>query len=131
MFADVAAAPVIVFAMARVSPARHAILQAVGARIEAVETGLGGIDMGAVLARLHALGYARVLVEGGGKLAASLIELGAVDRMEWFRAPIMLGAAGKPAIGDVGYDALSDAPLFKRIAVRELGPDLWESYERA
>lgn len=131
MFGDVAIAPVIVFGAPRVSPARHAILEAMGARIEAVETGLGGIDMSAVLERLAALGIGSVLVEGGGKIAASLIEAGVVDRIEWFRAPLVLGGDGRPAIADLTYDALADAPRFKRVALRELGPDVWESYERA
>jgi len=131
MFGDIAVAPVIVFGMARVSPSRHAILEAMGARIEAVETGVGGVDMTAVLERLSALGFGSVLAEGGGRLAASLIDAGAVDRIEWFRAPIVLGAAGRPALADLSYDALADAPRFKRVALRELGPDLWESYERA
>ena len=131
MFGDVAIAPVIVFGAPRVSPARHAILEAMGARIEAVETGLGGIDMSAVLERLAALGIGSVLVEGGGKIAASLIVAGVVDRIEWFRAPLILGGDGRPAIADLTYDALADAPRFKRVALRELGPDVWESYERA
>ena len=131
MFGDVAIAPVIVFGAPRVSPARHAILEAMGARIEAVETGLGGVDMSAVLERLAALGIGSMLVEGGGKIAASLIAAGAVDRIEWFRAPLILGGDGRPAIADLTYDALADAPRFKRVALRELGPDVWESYERA
>jgi diaminohydroxyphosphoribosylaminopyrimidine deaminase/5-amino-6-(5-phosphoribosylamino)uracil reductase len=131
MFADIATAPVIVFAMARVSPARHAILEAMGARIEAVETGAGGVDIGAVLERLGSLAVASVLVEGGGRIAASLIAAGAVDRIEWFRAPLALGEAGRPAIADLSYGALAEAPRFKRLALRELGPDVWESYERA
>ena len=131
MFGDVAIAPVIVFGAPRVSPARHAILEAMGARIEAVETGLGGIDMSAVLERLAALGIGSVLVEGGGKIAASLIAAGVVDWIEWFRAPLILGGDGRPAIADLTYDALADAPRFKRVALRELGPDVWESYERA
>ena len=130
MFGDVARAPVIVFGVPRVSPARHAILEAMGARIEAVETGLGGIDMSAVLERLAALGIGSVLVEGGGKIAASLIAADVVDRIEWFRAPLVLGGDGRPAIADLTYDALADAPRFKRVALRELGPDVWESYER-
>jgi len=130
MFGDVATAPVIVFGAPRVSPARHAILEAMGARIEAVETGLGGIDMSAVLERLAALGIGSVLVEGGGKIAASLIAADVVDRIEWFRAPLVLGGDGRPAIADLTYDALADAPRFKRVALRELGPDVWESYER-
>lgn len=131
MFGDVATAPVIVFGAPRVSPARYAILEAMGARIEAVETGLGGIDMSAVLERLAAIGIGSVLVEGGGKIAASLIAADVVDRIEWFRAPLVLGGDGRPAIADLSHEALADAPRFKRVALRELGPDVWESYERA
>lgn len=131
MFADIPTAPVIVFSVPRASPARHAIIEAMGARIEPVETGPGGVDMAAVLERLSGLGFGSVLVEGGGKIAASLIDIGAVDRIEWFRAPILLGGEGRPALADLSYDALADAPRFKRVALRELGPDLWESYERA
>jgi diaminohydroxyphosphoribosylaminopyrimidine deaminase / 5-amino-6-(5-phosphoribosylamino)uracil reductase len=131
MFADVGVAPVIVFGMPRVSPARYAILQAMGARIEAVDTGVGGVDVAAVLERLAALGFGSVLAEGGGKIAASLVAAGVVDRIEWFRAPLLLGGDGRPALADLSYDALADAPRFKRVALRELGPDVWESYERA
>lgn len=131
MFADIATAPVIVFCVPRASPARHAIIEAMGARIEPVETGPGGVDMAAVLERLSGLGFGSVLVEGGGRIAASLIDIGVVDRIEWFRAPIVLGGEGRPALADLSYDALADAPRFKRVALRELGPDLWESYERA
>jgi diaminohydroxyphosphoribosylaminopyrimidine deaminase / 5-amino-6-(5-phosphoribosylamino)uracil reductase len=131
MFADIPTAPVIVFSVPRASPARHAIIEAMGARIEPVETGPGGVDMAAVLKRLSGLGFGSVLVEGGGRIAASLIDIGAVDRIEWFRAPIVLGGEGRPALADLSYDALADAPRFKRVALRELGPDVWESYERA
>jgi diaminohydroxyphosphoribosylaminopyrimidine deaminase/5-amino-6-(5-phosphoribosylamino)uracil reductase len=131
MFGDVAIAPVIVFSVPRASPARQAILEAMGARIEPVDTGPGGADMAAVLERLSGLGFGGVLVEGGGRIAASLIDLGVVDRIEWFRAPILLGGEGRPALAELSYDVLADAPRFKRVALRELGPDVWESYERA
>lgn len=131
MFGDVAVAPVIVFSVPRASPARHAIIEAMGARIEPVDTGPGGVDMAAVMERLSGLGFGSVLVEGGGRIAASLMDLGVVDRIEWFRAPIVLGGEGRPALADLSYDALADAPRFKRVALRELGPDVWESYERA
>lgn len=130
MFAD-GGAPVIVFAMPRVSPARHAILEAMGMRIESVETGPGGVDLSEVLGRLGELGVQSVLCEGGGRIAASLIAADAVERIEWFRAPLILGGDGRPAIADLTYDALAEAPRFKRVALRELGSDIWESYERA
>ncbi|HRK63037.1 MAG TPA: dihydrofolate reductase family protein, partial [Terricaulis sp.] len=86
---------------------------------------------GAVLARLGERGVREVFAEGGGRVAASLIEADLVDRLEWFRAPLVLGAAGKPAIADVAYADLANAPRWRRLALRELGSDLWESYERS
>ena len=74
---------------------------------------------------------ASILVEGGGRLAASLIAAGLVDRIEWFRAPIVLGAEGAPCVGALAVAALSEAPAWRRVALGELGPDVWESYERA
>lgn len=72
----------------------------------------------------------RVLLEGGGKLAASFLRAGLVDRIEWFRAPILLGAEGRPAVGPLVVRALARAPRFKRLDVRTVGDDLWERYER-
>ncbi|NEX92074.1 RibD family protein [Caulobacter sp. 17J65-9] len=71
-----------------------------------------------------------VLVEGGGQVAASFIEAGLVDNIEWFRAPIVLGDEGRPAIGGFVLKELSGAPRFRRVAVEALGDDLWERYER-
>ena len=131
LFADIARSPVILFSLESASPARHAMLEAKGARIEHAPLRDGSLDVAAVLERLAVMGFARVLAEGGGKVAASLIAVGAVDRLEWFRAPIVLGGAGRPAIGELAYDKLAEAPAWRRVALRELGPDLWESYERA
>jgi len=131
LFADIDVSPLIILAAERVSPARHAIFAAMGARIETAPRSAAGLDIGAVLNRLSQLGVASILAEGGGKIAASLIAAGAVDRLEWFRAPITLGASGRPAIADLSYPALAEAPKWRRVALRELGPDLWESYERA
>jgi diaminohydroxyphosphoribosylaminopyrimidine deaminase/5-amino-6-(5-phosphoribosylamino)uracil reductase len=71
-----------------------------------------------------------VLIEGGGQVAASFIEAGLVDAVEWFRAPIVLGDEGRPAIGGFVLKELSGAPRFRRVAVEALGDDLWERYER-
>ena len=75
-------------------------------------------------------GVASMMVEGGGQLAASFVKAGLVDRIEWFRAPVLLGGDGRPCLGALGLEALDAAPRFTRTSVRELGVDLWESYAR-
>jgi diaminohydroxyphosphoribosylaminopyrimidine deaminase/5-amino-6-(5-phosphoribosylamino)uracil reductase len=85
----------------------------------------------AVLRALAEAGLAGVLIEGGGQVAASFLARGLVDRIEWFRAPILLGAEGRPAVGPLALQRLADAPSFRRSEVLPSGADLWERYERA
>lgn len=75
-------------------------------------------------------GLSRLFVEGGGQVAASFLRCGLVDRLEWFRAPILIGGEGRPGVGSLALAALSDAPKLRRLEVREVGSDLWERYER-
>jgi diaminohydroxyphosphoribosylaminopyrimidine deaminase/5-amino-6-(5-phosphoribosylamino)uracil reductase len=129
LFAHLEAAPLVVFGAEGANPALQARLESAGARVEPIAGRT--VEIAAVLARLAALGAARVLAEGGGVLAASLIAASAVDRLEWFRAPLLLGEEGRPAVAALALAGLAEAPRFRRVALRELGPDLWESYELA
>lgn len=87
--------------------------------------------LGPVLEILRSAGLTNLLVEGGGQVAASFIRAGLVNRIEWFRAPILLGSEGRPCLGALGLAGLADAPRFRRVAVEALGSDLWERYEKA
>ncbi len=91
----------------------------------------GRPDPEATVAALSALGMTRIMIEGGGRVAVSFLAAGLVDRIEWFRAPIVLGAGGRAAVGVLAMQALADAPRFSRLEVKSVGPDLWERYERA
>ena len=90
----------------------------------------GRPDPLAALDALAQAGYGRVLLEGGGQAAASFLARGLVERIEWFRAPILLGAEGRPAVGPLALQRLADAPNFRRTEVLPSGADLWERYER-
>ncbi|MDO8380147.1 RibD family protein [Phenylobacterium sp.] len=79
---------------------------------------------------LAAEGLSRLFVEGGGQVAASFLRCGLVDALEWFRAPIIIGGEGRPGIGALAIQALSDAPKLRRVDLQVLGPDVWERYER-
>jgi diaminohydroxyphosphoribosylaminopyrimidine deaminase/5-amino-6-(5-phosphoribosylamino)uracil reductase len=97
-------------------------------RVDAV--GDGRPELKATVAALAEAGLQRLFVEGGGQVAASFLRCGLVDAIEWFRAPILLGGEGRPAVGALAVSALVDAPHFRRLDVRPLGDDLWERYER-
>jgi diaminohydroxyphosphoribosylaminopyrimidine deaminase/5-amino-6-(5-phosphoribosylamino)uracil reductase len=89
-----------------------------------------GISPGALLDTARQRGLATLMMEGGGQLAASFVKTRLVDRIEWFRAPILLGNEGLPALGGLGLEKVVDAPTFVRTRVKEVGADLWESYVR-
>jgi diaminohydroxyphosphoribosylaminopyrimidine deaminase/5-amino-6-(5-phosphoribosylamino)uracil reductase len=98
--------------------------------VEQVEAEDGRPSPAAALAALRNGGVASVLIEGGGQVAASFLRAGLVDRLEWFRAPILLGGEGRPCVAALALARLSDAPRFRRLAVEPCGDDLWERYER-
>jgi diaminohydroxyphosphoribosylaminopyrimidine deaminase / 5-amino-6-(5-phosphoribosylamino)uracil reductase len=75
-------------------------------------------------------GVTSMMVEGGGQLAAAFVRAGLVDRIEWFRAPVMLGGDARPCLGALALEKLAFAPTYQRTGVKEVGVDLWESYER-
>ncbi|WP_292083033.1 MULTISPECIES: RibD family protein [unclassified Brevundimonas] len=84
----------------------------------------------AVLDALTARGVGSLLVEGGGRVAASFLQAGVVDAIEWFRAPILLGGEGRPCVASLALAKLADAPKFRRLGVEPVGNDLWERYAR-
>lgn len=83
-----------------------------------------------VVEALAEAGLTRLFIEGGGQVAASFLRCDLVDRVEWFRAAMVIGGEGRPGIGALALSALADAPRLRRIEVREVGDDLWERYER-
>ena len=103
-----------------------------GARTFEVAT--GGDQQLSAPAMLRALGdegLTRVLCEGGGALAAALLEADLVDRLVVFHAGLALGAEGTPAIGALGLGRLADAPRFRLADHRAVGGDTMAVWTRA
>jgi diaminohydroxyphosphoribosylaminopyrimidine deaminase/5-amino-6-(5-phosphoribosylamino)uracil reductase len=86
--------------------------------------------MAAMLAELGRRGVTRLLVEGGAKVHAAFLNADKADRIELFTAPIMLGADGRDSAAAMIVRDLEGVPRFERVATRELGPDLLESFAR-
>ena len=102
-----------------------------GLRVIEMEAGPDGRpDLAEAVKALAVLGLTRLFVEGGGQVAASFLLAGLVDRIEWFRAPVVLGGEGRPCVGALALGRLADAPRLRRVSVQPLGEDLWERYER-
>ena len=100
------------------------------ARVERVDAPDGRPGPAAALQAIRRAGAASVLIEGGGQIAASFLRGGLVDRIEWFRAPILLGGEGRPCVAGLELGTLADAPRYRRLAAEPCGDDLWERYER-
>ncbi|MDQ1192799.1 diaminohydroxyphosphoribosylaminopyrimidine deaminase/5-amino-6-(5-phosphoribosylamino)uracil reductase [Brevundimonas vesicularis] len=100
------------------------------AKVVQVGTEDGRPTIPAVLKALEAAGATSLLIEGGGQVAASFLRADAVDVLEWFRAPILLGGEGRPCVAALALAKLADAPKFRRLGVEPVGDDLWERYAR-
>ncbi len=83
-----------------------------------------------LLARLAERGITRLLIEGGGTVAAAFLKAGLVDRIAWFRASGVLGGDGLAAIAPFGLERLADAPAFERTGRIDTGDDVFEEYRR-
>ncbi|MSP68324.1 MAG: bifunctional diaminohydroxyphosphoribosylaminopyrimidine deaminase/5-amino-6-(5-phosphoribosylamino)uracil reductase RibD [Alphaproteobacteria bacterium] len=116
--------------VAGAAPARRAALEQAGVNVIEAGPAGGRVDLRAALQALGARGLTRVLVEGGGRLASALLAADLVDRLAWFRAPLVIGGDGTPAAAAFGVAALAEAPRFQRVETRTLGPDVLELYRR-
>ena len=59
------------------------------------------LDINTVIRKISDLGYMRVLVEGGSKLSASLLNENLIDEIAWFRASKIMGNKGINAISNL------------------------------
>lgn len=90
----------------------------------------GRPDLAAVLRELARRGITRLLVEGGATVHAAFLDRGLADRLEVFRSPLMLGAAGHDGIDSLAALTLGEAPRFRSNGWRNFAPDLLESFTR-
>ena len=82
------------------------------------------------MTEVSARGITRLLVEGGGSLAASLLANDLVDELAWFRAPSIIGGDGLSSIAKLGLDKLENMATFSRQSLTILGDDSLEILAR-
>ena len=99
-------------------------------QIRVAAAGNGKPDLSAVMRALGESGITSVMVEAGGRFAASLIREGLVQRLVWMRSAMLIGHDGLPAIADLGLEKLAECHDFKSVALYPSGPDTVEVLER-
>lgn len=85
-------------------------------------------DPACALEALARQGLTRVLVEGGGTLAAALLGAGLVDHVVCFRAPMIVGGDGMPAVAAMDAATLRDALKLRLVSAGTEGGDIVETY---
>ena len=97
---------------------RREAMAAAGVDVRVHET------LAAALRGLAADGIRAMLVEGGARLAASLLEQGMVDRLVIFQAPVVLGAGALNAFAHLSSSAAAALGHLRVIERVTLGNDL-------
>lgn len=116
-------APVLVFTSEASDAEKAARLEECG--VEVVRDAGGGREPASVLAALFRRDLHSVLVEGGARVAGSLLDRGLVDKVSFFVAPIIIGGEdARPAVGGAGTLSVGEAVALDEVEVTRRGRDV-------
>ena len=111
--------------------ARGAALETYGATVIVVPAdGDARAFARAAAQELAARGLTRVLIEGGGQLAASFLGDDMVDEVAWFRGARLFGGDARPAVGNLNLTKLTEALQFHPHWRLAFGEDTLDLYQR-
>ncbi|WP_245430934.1 bifunctional diaminohydroxyphosphoribosylaminopyrimidine deaminase/5-amino-6-(5-phosphoribosylamino)uracil reductase RibD [Rhodoplanes roseus] len=105
-------------------------LREAGAHVTHVAPGPGGLDPGAALRALGALGITRLLVEGGPTVAAALLRADLIDAAVLLHGAVAIGPDGIDPLEGLPLAALTGAPAVALRSTETLGPDRLDTYAR-
>lgn len=106
-------------------PDRVRVLRDAGAEVLMLPERAGHVDLAALMDALGERGALSVLIEGGGELVAGALEVGVVDRMMLFYAPVIIGGReAVPGVGGRGAAEVADALRLHDVTTRRVGDDL-------
>jgi len=109
--------PTLVLAGPQASSSRATVLEGRGVIVQRVPS------LAAALEYLLGRRVASLLVEGGGRLAASLLDAGLVDRFYWIQAPLWLGEPAVPAFSGLAARGVAETERWRVAERRALGQD--------
>lgn len=109
---------------AQAGEAAKSAWQSAGAKLI---TGNGSVT--AALGALAGAGLTRVFCEGGGQMAAALLEADLVDRLVVFTAGLALGAEGAPGVAALQARPLANIPRFELQSQTTVGQDVMQIWQ--
>lgn len=125
IFSTLKDGPVIIATTGMASFGKAELLSRRGISVLFCKSSKGRVDLRDLLKKLGMLGISDVMVEGGGELAASLVEEGLVDQFIFMIAPKIVGGRdAKTAIEGVGVVRMSEALRLDKVSVSMMGEDI-------
>ena len=110
---------------ARAPRSRISHLRRLGATVLVLPSEQGRVSLRACLKQLARMGVNRLLIEGGGELAASAIKARVVNRLHLYMAPRLLGGSNaKGVIGGRSPRRLAQALSVSALSLKKIGRDL-------
>jgi diaminohydroxyphosphoribosylaminopyrimidine deaminase/5-amino-6-(5-phosphoribosylamino)uracil reductase len=122
--------PLWLFCANGASAEREHALTDLGVTVVRTSTDTGGLDLSAVLRALAERGITRLMVEGGPKVAASLLRDDLVDEATLLHGPITIGSEGVEVLDGLPLDALTASAQLSLCSAETIGDDRLERYER-
>ena len=116
--------PVWIFHSNEVAEDRKSEWLEIGAKLFECHVDNFGISIKDVMQNLSDKGITRLLCEGGGKLAASLIRSELVDEIVTFHGGLTIGADGLPSIGNLGVCSLNEAKRWQLVRTQSFGTEV-------
>jgi diaminohydroxyphosphoribosylaminopyrimidine deaminase/5-amino-6-(5-phosphoribosylamino)uracil reductase len=96
-----------------------------GARVIQAPVKENRIDLKALMALLGDMEISSLLIEGGGRVAASAVSAGIVDKIMFFYAPKILGGSdGVSICSGSGPPFMKDAVPVQNVSLRRFGEDI-------
>ncbi len=109
----------------KVDSRKRAAIEKNGVRILESPVMHNRINMGNLLEQLGSMGITSLLIEGGGRVMASALHSGIVDKIAFFYAPKILGGDdGISICRGEGPAAMQDSIAVKNISVQRFGDDV-------
>ena len=85
----------------------------------------GRVDLAGLVRELGRRGMTSLFIEGGGTVLGSMFDLGLIDKVVGFVAPMIIGGASAPGpVGGLGADRMADALRLHRVKILRFGDDI-------